>query len=198
MTPLRLLCLLACLAGTPLWNTTASAQSLALTTDSEEGFRRVIRMAQTGQLGDEVTNANVAIAHDHARLELVRAARPSQVFLLTRAVDTTTRYFDVAPVEGAVASDVERVGRALAEAFREDPFRVAGLEESHARGVIPGLGEAWADGGWRGVVHACERRMMVLASLGYTIGVIAVLALAMLASLALLWGSAPPRSALDH
>lgn len=198
MTSVRFLSLVACLAGALVSNTTASAQSLGLTTDAEEGFRRFIRMAQTGQLGDEITNANVAIEHDHVRLELVLDARPAQVFRLTRAADTTGGYFDVAPGEGADASGAGRVASALHVAFRENPYQVVGLEESYASGPIPGLIEAWADGGWRGVARAYERRLMVPASLGYTIGVIAVLALAMLASLALLWGSVPPRPARDH
>jgi hypothetical protein len=190
--------LLACAAGALLWTATASAQSLGLTTDAEVGFRRVIRMAQTGQLGDDVTNANVAIAHDHVRLELVRAAGGRQMFLLTRAADTTAGYFAVAPGAGAGAGDAARVGSALRAAFRHDPFQVVGLEESYAGAPIPGLVDAWSDGGWRGVVRACERWLMVPASLGYTIGVIAVLALATLASLAVLWGSTPPRAARDQ
>jgi hypothetical protein len=57
--------LLACAAGALLWTATASAQSLGLTTDAEVGFRRVIRMAQTGQLGDDdAQRPSVAIAHD--------------------------------------------------------------------------------------------------------------------------------------
>ena len=122
----------------------------------------------------------------------------AQVFRLTRAVDTSGGYFDVAPGESADAGAARRVASALQVAFRENPYQVVGLEESYASGPIPGLIEAWADGGWRGVAGAYERRLMVPASRGYTIAVIVGLTVATLASLALLWGSVPRRPAPDH
>lgn len=186
------------LAGLLACGATARAQSLALTTDSEEGFQRLIAMAQKGDLGEAVANANIAIAHDHVRLQLVRVGRPPLEFLLTRAPASSPRYFDVAAGDNAAAGDVQRVERALAAAFREDPFQVAGLEESHAREPIPSLGQAWEDGGWRGVAHAGRRWMMRLAGRDYTVAVIAGLALCTLASLALLWGTVPTPPAPDH
>ena len=171
----------------------AVAEDLTLTKDCEEGFRQLIRMAQGGRLGDDVTNANVAVAGNKIRVELVGARAPVKVLLLTpkRSPQAVSRYFDVVAGEGATASDVGRVGTALDEVFVDDPFQILGLELSPGD-PVPTLAEAWALSGWRGARRAFEQRMMVLAGLQYTVGVIVALAAGLLASLAVLWGSAIP------
>jgi len=170
-------------------------RDLALTTDSEVAFERFIHMAQTGQLGDDVTNANVGILKNHVRVELVRAGAPVKVLLLTPkdAAQGVCRFFNIEPREGATASDVARVGHALDEVFAEDPFRLAYDFYNATPGgdPIPTLAMAWGDGGWRGVRRVVERRIVALAGLTYTIGVIVALAVALLGSLVLLWGSTP-------
>jgi hypothetical protein len=172
----------------------AAGQGVGLTRDSEDGFRRLIHMAESGQLGDDVTTANVGVEGHQVRIELVRTGAPSKVLVLTKKTSNqeVCRYFDIVPAAGATAGDVERVGKVLDAIFPEDPFQVPGLEESRAQDPIPELGEAWTYGGWRGVLGVLERRMASLASVRYTCAVIGVLALATLASLALLWASIPP------
>jgi hypothetical protein len=185
-----------------LWNVQGSAQDapgLMLTTDSEAAFQRLIRMAQTGQLGDDVTNANVGIVKNRAVVELVRTGAPTKLLYLTpkSSTDGTSRYFDVTPGEGARASDVARVGKALDDVFGEAPFQLAPEFFDAVPGGVPirPLADAWRFGGWRGVMHALERHTVALAGRAYAIGVTVGLAAGMLASLLLLWGSNPPRSA---
>lgn len=184
-----------------LWNVSASAQDLMLPKDSEVGFRGLMHMAQTGQLGDDVTNANIGVSKTSVRIELVRAGAPNKLFFLTPkgSAQTTSRYFNIEPGEGASASDVARIGKVLDEVFGADPFQLPpGFFETPPGGAaIPGLVAAWGDGGWRGVVLVLQRRMVALASLRYTIAVIVALAAALLASLLLLWGSIPPRTTVD-
>jgi hypothetical protein len=171
---------------------------LTLSTSCEAGFQQFIHMAQTGQLGDDVTNANVGIFKNHARVELVRAGAPSKRLLLTPrdSTQTITRYFSIVPGEGATASDVARVAKALDEAFKEDPFQLAyDFFNALPRGdPIPNFTDAWTYGGWRGVLRVVERRMVALAGVRYTIAVIVVLTAALVASVFLLWSSEPPPS----
>jgi hypothetical protein len=81
----------------------------------------------------------------------------------------------------------------LDEIFPSDPFVVAGFEAAPGGEAIPGFAEAWTDGGWRGVVRVFERRMMAFASVEYTAGLLVVLAIGIIATLALLWGAVPER-----
>lgn len=187
--PLFFAAWLGCLA----WSTRAGAQELTLTQDSEESFRRFIHMAQSGTLGDDVRNANVALEGAQARVELVRDAAPGKLLVLTpkRSQQTVSRYFDIAPGENATPEDVRLVGRALDACFGEDPFQFAGLEESLAGGPMPGIGEAWTYGGWQGVLRVFERRMMALASLEYTVAISIALAVGFFASLIVVWGTSP-------
>jgi hypothetical protein len=188
------------------WNSYAVAQEgeavarrwrdVALTKDSEVGFERFLHMAQTGQLGEDVQNANVGVFKNYARLELVGGDAPKKVFLLTPKSSTTTgsRYFNIEPGEGATSGDVARVAQALDAAFGEDPFQLAYdfFNAPPGGDPIPRLVDAWRSGGWRGVVRGLERRMAALAGLRYTVAVIVALAAALLASLWLLWASQPP------
>lgn len=195
MRAVRLTCAGLFLLSAPLWNAAAAGQDLALSKeDCEAGFRRFMHMAESGQLGPDVTNANVGVADGPVRVELVRTGPPI-VLLLTpkRSAHAISRYFDIEPGENATAADVARVGKALDECFWENPYRLAGLESPPGVSV-PGIAEAWAYGGVRGVKRALEQRMMVLAGLPYTVVVIVTLSAASLASVILLWGSMPPRS----
>src|ERR1043166_3987190 len=90
-------------------------RDMALTKDAEVGFERFLHMAQTGQLGADVRNANITVFKNHARLELLRGDAPKQVFLLTPRSSTTaaSRYFSIEPGEGASAADVEGVAPGL-------------------------------------------------------------------------------------
>jgi len=178
----------------------AAAQDLSLTRDCEVGFRQFISLAEAGRLGTDVSDANVAIADNQVRVELLRAGAPNKLLFLTRkrSPESRSRYFDIALGEGATADDLDRVGKALDEVFSSDPFQIIGLEASPDGEPIPSLIEAWGHDGWRGVARAYERQTMVLASVRYTVAVIVLVALALLVSLALLWGSRPPRSASDR
>ena len=166
---------------------------LALTKDSEAGFMRFIHMAQTGRLGDDVTNANVGVFKNTVRVELVRGAAPKKVLLLTprSSAQETSHYFDVEPGEGVTAIDVTRVAKALDEAFADDPFDLTGVEELPGSAPIPSLAAGWSGSGYRGVLRVLERRTMTVASLQYTIAVIVTLAIGLLASLVVLLGSDP-------
>jgi hypothetical protein len=212
MPPCRRRCVAAFLIIGFLWNGSAVAQErdalagrwcdLALTKDSEAGFERFLHMAQTGQLGKDVSNANVGVFKNYARLELVRGNAPKKVFLLTPRTSATRvcRYFTIEPGDGATASDVARVGHALDEAFGEDPFQLAYdfFNAPPGGDPLPSLVDAWESGGWHGVVRGLERRMAALAGIQYTIAVIVALTVALLASLLLLWASGgPPPSRIE-
>jgi len=168
-------------------------RDLALTRDSEAAFERLIRMAQAGQLGDDVTNANVGIVKNHVRVELVRAGAPMKVLFLTPKGSTPgmSRYFAVTPGDAATARDAARVGHALDLVFDVDPFQRAYDFFNVAPGgaPLPSLFEAWTFDGWRGVTRGLERRMAALASLTYTVAVIVALSASFLASLWVLWGA---------
>jgi hypothetical protein len=172
-------------------------RDLALTKDCEEGFRRFMHMAETGQLGSDVTNANVGVFKNHARVELVRGAAPIIVLFLSppQPGGGNSRYFTVEPGPRATADDVGRVARALDAVFREDPFELAYdfFNASPGGAPIPSLWEAAASDGWRGVVRVLARQTASLASAGYTMVVIVLVSTALIANLLLLWGSTPRR-----
>jgi hypothetical protein len=179
----RLLLLLGFIASS------AAAQELTLSRDCEVGFRRFIQMAQQGRLGDDVTNANVSVDGDNIEIELVRAHAPAKRFRLKarQSGQIGSRYFDIALGSGASSADAERLGRALDLAFVSDPFVILGDEALRGGAALPGIFAAWRAGGWHGVVRVLERRMMVLASVRYTMAVTALLGVGVLASLLLLW-----------
>ncbi len=192
MSRARLVCVASFLLSGLFWSRSATARDFALTKDCEDGFRRFIHMAQVGQLGDDVTNANIGVFGDRAHVELVRRAAPNKVLFLTPKMSPQTicRYFDIAPGDGSNPSDVVRVGKALDEVFGHDPFEVPGLE---AWSVSPRC-----EYGQRLALLSCALgRMMVPASIQYTIGVIMALALVLFASVVLLCGSSPSRSTVQ-
>lgn len=180
-----------------LAHSASAAPNLTLAANSEDGFRRIIAMAEAGELGEDVSSANVRIEHARVRIELLRPNGRPAVLLLTpkQSGQSPSRYFDVAAGADATRDDAQRLGRALDRAFIEDPFRLTGFEEPPHGEPIPGLGQAWEHGGWRAVVRALQRRMMVLAGLTYTGAVLVMLAVGTLAALLLLWFALPPDAA---
>jgi hypothetical protein len=171
-----------------------SAQELTLHRDCETGFREIIRLAQTGRLGEDVVNANVNIDGNRVEIELVRAHGPAGVLKLTpkQSAQSASRYFDIAVGPGGSRLDAQRVGAALDAVFVVDPFDILGLEGTPGDEPIPGIAAAWGYGGWRGVARVLERRMMVLASVEYVAGVSAGMGVGVLAGLVLLWTSLSP------
>jgi hypothetical protein len=172
----------------------APAQNLALTKDSEFGFQRLIRSAQNGELGDDVTNVNVGVSPHRVQIELVRANGVNKLLFLKRKSSTQgpSRYFDIELGDAATASDAARVGTILDEAFEEDPFEVAigpfgGQPTSH----FPTLMQAWKDGGWTRVLWALEGQLTAPVGVRHAAAIVMALAIAVLASLILLWGSTP-------
>lgn len=190
----------ACVAGVAVlllhWCAAAPTLGLMLTRYSELGFLRLMHMARHGQLGGDVVNANVGIVKDSVRLELVVRGVANRVLLLMPAGpdDRASRYFHIEPQQGASAEDVARVGRALDEAFGDNPFQIAPgfFNVVPGRERMPDLAEVWEYAGWRGVLLVGERRIAEVASLPYTVTVILVLVGAVAASLFLLWASPPP------
>ena len=70
--------------GAMVCSVSAAAQDLSLTRDCEVGFRQFISLAEAGRLGTDVSDANVAIADNQVRVELVRAGAPNKLLFLTR------------------------------------------------------------------------------------------------------------------
>jgi hypothetical protein len=171
-----------------------AARGQGLTRDSEPGFLRFIGMAEAGELGDDVINANVGVMGDTVRIELVRKGAPSKILLLTlkRSRHSISRYFDIAAEEGADENDVRLVGEALDRVFSEDPFRLAGNEALPGDMPATTFMEAWSYRGWKGVQQAIEQRMMTLITLPHAVAVIVLLGMALLAGTLLLWTAVPP------
>lgn len=180
-----------------VWRTAPlRAQDLALPPrEAEEGFRRLIEMAQTSQLGADIVNANVELSAAALRVELVRANGDLVVLLLAPKAtqQTTCRYFDITAGPGATTADVVRLGRAIDKAFPSDPFSSAGIEQlPGASEPIAGWADAWRRAGWRGLRTSFERRMMAHRTRRYTLIVTGLVAVALGAGCATLWLSVPP------
>src|SRR5437763_4219192 len=118
--------------GAMVCSLSAAAQDLSLTRDCEVGFRQFINLAEAGRLGTDVSDANVAVADNQVRVELVRAGAPSKLLFLTRkrSPESPSRYFDIALGEGATADDMDRVGKAVDEVVPSDPFEIVALAPS--------------------------------------------------------------------
>ena len=177
-----------------LWSVPAPGQDSALTRDSEFGFQRLIRAAQNGALGDDVTNVNVGVSPHRVQIELVRTNAANKLLFLKHKSSTQgpSRYFDIELGAAATASDATRVGRILDEIFQEDPFEAPFFfRGDHMLSHSPTLTEAWNDAGWMGALRALEDRLTAPVGVQHAVAVIAMLALAGLASLIVLWGSKP-------
>jgi len=177
-----------------LCTASVSAQDLVLPTDSEAGFVRFMRMAQSGGLGHDVTNANIYIDGAVARVELVRSQPPNTVVMLSTksTQQTVSRYFDISAADHATAADVALVGRALDAAFDNDPFQLAsGFFDAVPGPPLPSLWDAWQEGGWRGVVRTLQRHIAALVGLPYVLAVIVTLTVGLAAALVVLWTATP-------
>lgn len=172
----------------------AGAQDVTLQQDCEIAFRKLIQDAQSGRLGADVTNANVRVQGKVVEVELVKANAASLRFRLTPKASEQmyARYFDIASGLGATAADAERLGRALNAVFDTDPFVIVVSEGGRLDDPIPSIAAAWRYGGWQGVARVIERRMMVLASVRYTVTMIVFLAVGLSGCVALFWLSPPP------
>lgn len=170
------------------------AQELTLTRDSEFGFRQIIDAAQRGELGEDVSNANVGVRGTDVRIELVRMHGANKLLFLTykHSTQSLSRYFDIELGEGATEGDAARVGKLLDEAFRDDPFEVI-FDFFGARTMthLPTLAEAWKAGGWTRVLRVLEGRFTTSVGVSHAAVIISVLAISSLAGLVLLWGSKP-------
>jgi len=187
-------CLTSVLVALILWSIPAPAQDLVLTKDCEFGFQRLIRSAQNGELGDDVTNANVGAWPNKARIELVRTNGANKLLFLTRkhSPQVFSGYFDIELGEGATESDAARVGKVLDNAFQEDPFEVTfDFFGAGTNSQFPTLTEAWRYGGWTRVLRTVEGRLTAPVGVRHAAAVVTALAIATLASLILLWGSKP-------
>ena len=176
----------------------ADGQDMALGADCEAGFRRFIQMAQSGRLGATVTNANVGIVMNYARVELLCEGMPNKHLLLkpTSSAKRVPLYSPAHGGGGAAANVGAGGGKALDEAFAHDPFQFPEgfVEAVPGDDSIPRLTDAWVNDGWRGVVRVVERQMLALAGVSYTIRVIVALAIGLLASLVVILVSTPPLS----
>ncbi len=180
-----------------LWCQPVSAQDLALTTESEFGFQRLIHAAQTGKLGDDVTNANVFVLKNRVRVELVRKGGANKILLLTHKASRQSwcRYFDIEPGDGATPADAARLGNVLDVAFPQDPFQVAwDFFGVYSHEPIPSLPQAWRDGGRKGVQRVLESYLIAATGVRYAVAVIGAVVIGLCASLVLLWGSDPRRA----
>lgn len=152
-------------------------QHLVLTKRSEDGFKRFMDAVRGGRLGADVREANISVSESSVQVELLRRDAPRVVVRLREPASGASGagYFDVQAVENASAADLVRIGRLLDDAFTSDPF----LEELLIRDVE------------RETPPAEEMRP---ASLGYTIAVILLAGLGLLASMGILCMPAPSRS----
>jgi len=165
-----------------------AATDLVLTTGSDLGFRRLIQMAQQGELGEAVHNANISIDKKRVRVELLGDGPAKNLWLSHKSTpQDLSRYFHVEPGDGATVDDVHRLSVALDAVFTQDPFGVSiDAVGSSLGGPAPSWGEVWAGGGLLGMVKELERRLTSLASLSYTVALIVVLAGGLAVSLVVL------------
>ncbi len=164
-------------AETPLQQDAGGLERRAvLTRRSEDGFRRFMEAVRGGRLGEDVHAVNVGVSGGSVRLELLRRNGPAGVVRLTAPTFPTraARYFDVEALENASPDDLARIGRLLDEAFTADPFEWRAHSDVRPRAAPPR-----------------ETPLMHSASLAYTVVVIALGALGLLASIAVLCLSGP-------
>ncbi len=174
----------------------ALCQEVALQPDSEAGFRRLMAMSQGGELGSDVSNANIGIRKDGSvAIELVRRGQPNLRFVLQprRGGESPSRYFDIRGESEEAADRTGALAEALDRCFSGNPFTVAVIEQPPGA-TMPGWLDAWRADGLAGLARAAELRMTALRSLGYTIGLTALLAALSFASVLQLWFSDPRRS----
>lgn len=164
-------------AETPLQRDVDGAQLRpVLTRRSEDAFRRFMEAVRSGRLGEDVHQVNVGVSGGSARLELLRRNGPAMVVHLTAPTCPTriARYFDVQALENASPDDLVRIGRLVDETCTADPFEWRASSDLSSGAAPPR-----------------EAPRMHSAGLEYTIVVIALGTLGLLASLAVLCLSGP-------
>jgi len=188
------------LAGLALWSTGAWAQGLILTPNAEPGFRALIEGCSTGRAGADVNNADVSIEKAFVRVDLIRRSGGKKSLRLLAHHDGATpwksRYFDVQLGEGSTEADALRMVALLDDSFQRDPFQVAVFADESGGGGA-GLSASWRQDGFRGLFVAFLSWTVKPVSRLYLVPVIVFHALALLACLALLWGSGPTKGSRE-
>src|SRR4051812_42474442 len=84
---------------------------VALTKESEEGFRRFMDMVRSGKLGADVHEADIDVAEGSVDLKLLRKSAAPMVLHLTRRTSAAglSRHFDLEARENTSAGDLARV-----------------------------------------------------------------------------------------
>ena len=178
------------LAILTVWCSTIEARQV-LGKQSEEGFRCLIRMAREAQLGRATVDASVGIEDDRARVELLgdRGTKKTLVLAAPHSAPETVGYFEITAGPGADQQDVLAVGRATQICFRADPFEstVDPEPKSEPSDVAPASAHRDPTGAHWSPYDA-------VASFQYTIAVISLLSVCVLASVSVLWFATPGRS----
>ena len=188
-----------------LWTVSARAQpieqrssdvsqpQLVLTKESEEGFRGFMDMVHNGKLGPDIRETNISVSGSSARLELLRESGPNMVLRLSQPSAGTgfSRYFDVQALENASANDCARVGKLLDEVFTSSPFEDMPLRSQPAPDGARPASNVGAETAWQSAWRALQFRLMLPASLRYTIAVIILTGVGLLASIVILCMPAP-------
>lgn len=167
--------------------------------DTEESFRKLIRLTESGGAGADIINANVSILQESARIELVFRDGKRESFVARYPQMTgqqQSQYFAIEPVQGASPEHAALLGRLLDQCFTSDPFAVQPEGEAADLGlpVVPSAREAWARNGWRGAVSALTAGSLLPVSRGYAATAMAIHVVALFACMLLLWrGRTPDR-----
>jgi hypothetical protein len=170
-----------------------STSELVLTNESEEGFKAFRERVRHGELRSDLHEATIGISRNSVQLELSgkRGQRLALRLSPLRSAAGLSRYFDVEPLENATASDCARVGKLLDEVFATNPFRDLSLRDHAAPEDAHRASTDRARPPARYVVEA-HGHLGRPASFRYTVAVIVVTALGLLASIVILCLPVPP------
>lgn len=134
---------------------------LALTRESEAGFRELIRLAQQGALGNDVNNLNASIRQDSVQIELKQTDGGTRTLSLrpTSPTEKGSGFFRVEAGSGAAPADVEHLRSLLSRVFKADPFLVEndGMDGTRVAPPPP-LAEALHNEGVSGAASALADR----------------------------------------
>lgn len=152
-----------------------------LTQESEQGFTRFMELVRSGKLGPDVQEAGIDVAGSDVELELIRKSSPHMMIRLRRRTSDTgfSRHFDLEARENASADDLARVGQLLDEVFTASPFQEVLARNPEGPSARRGEEESTGPRMPRGL----ESRLVGPASLEYTIGIIVLIGLGLLASI---------------
>jgi hypothetical protein len=170
-----------------------------LTPDAEVGFKRLIKLVESGAAGRAIHTANVAMQKSTVRIELVGSGGVHHSFVVRSIEDggaRTSRFFAIAPGPDSTSADAAVLGRLLDQSFQFDPFTLppqAG-ESGFAVRDAPSVAEAWNSGGLSSASFAVLRASLRPAPRSYAYPVIALHLLCLLGCLAFVWRSRPGQS----